>query len=534
MEHADPTRRALLGGAAATAALTAVGAPPASAATGRAGVPYTITARDATPSIARPLHEFRGMWVATVLNVDWPSAPGLTVARQQDELRYLIALAANRGFNALLLQVRPVGDRLYRSALGEPWSRYLTGNLGQDPGWDPLAWAVDQAARRGIEVHAWANPFRVSMDTAWSSLAPGSFAAGHPEFTYAFGGRRYLDPGRPEVRLHVRAVLAEIARDYGVAGVHLDDYFYPYPATGQLIGDDASYAQYGAGRARAVWRRENVDTFIRHAGVDIHAAKARAVFSVSPFGIWRNRSTAAGGSATNGLQAYDDLYADTRRWLREQWTDLFIPQLYWQLGYAAADYDVLARWWAQQSAGSRTALAFGEAVYKVGDPGWLDRDELLRHLQLGRRLAPVDGHAFYNASAVAENALDALQRATRTYYPRKAVPVPMPWLNATRPGSPRFTAATATAEGARLDWTLPGGGEPAHWVAIWRKSAGSSTIPNLPITATYLERLLPGQFQGGTWTDRDAVRGQRYWYVIQSFSRTGTASAAGSAIMVRA
>ncbi|HRO29995.1 MULTISPECIES: glycoside hydrolase family 10 protein [Micrococcaceae] len=530
-----PTRRSLISGGAAAVALSAVTGPPAGvsqAATGRAWVPYTVTARDTATSVTRPLHEFRGLWVATVLNVDWPSRPGLSVTQQRAELGELIRLAALRGCNAVLLQVRAAGDRFYRSTLGEPWSRYLTGTLGQDPGWDPLEWAVAEASRRGLEVHAWANPFRVAMDTSLTSLHPGSFAARNPSFTYAYGGRRYLDPGRPEVRLHVRAVLAEIASRYGVAGVHLDDYFYPYPAAGQVIGDDASFALYGAGRTRATWRRDNVNRFVRYAGLDVHAADRRAVFSVSPFGIWRNRTSSTAGSDTAGLQAYDDLYADTRLWLREQWTDLFIPQLYWQQGHPTADYDVLSRWWSLQGTVTRTHIALGEAVYKVGDAGWTNPAELSNHVALGRGLTQVEGNAYYNASAVRADELGAMSRVRSVHYQRRALPLPVRWLNAARPPSPAFTRAGRTVSGLTLEWTLPAGAEPARWIAIWRQRAYSATIPALPGTAEDLLAVLPAATGAGRWGDLTAEPRRRYWYVVQAYSRTGTVSAAGSAIMV--
>ncbi len=527
-----PTRRSLVSGVAAAMALSAVTAPTATAAAGRTWTPYTVTTRDTSTSSTRPLHEFRGMWVATVLNIDWPSRPGLTVTEQRAELWQLIRLAAIRGCNAVLLQVRTAGDRFYQSSLGDPWSRYLTGTLGRDPGWDPLEWAVGEASRRGLEVHAWANPFRVAMDTSLSSLYPGSFAARNPSFTYAYGGRRYLDPGRPEVRLHVRAVLAEIASRYGVAGVHLDDYYYPYPVAGQVIGDAASYSLYGAGRTRAAWRRDNVNRFVRHAGVDLHAADPRTVFSVSPFGIWRNAASSPEGSATSGLQSYDDLYADTRLWLREQWTDLFIPQLYWQQGHPAADYDVLSRWWALQGWGTRTHIALGEAAYKVGSTGWTDPDELRDHVDLGRRLNQVEGNAFYNASAVRANVLGAMTRVQAAHYPRPALPLPVRWLNAARPAQPSFTGAGRTSAGFTLDWTLPAGAEPARWIGIWRQRAYSDTIPALPGTATDLQAVLPARVGAGSWSDPTAQARRRYWYIIQAFSGTGTVSAAGSAIMV--
>ncbi|WP_168199745.1 glycoside hydrolase family 10 protein [Citricoccus sp. SGAir0253] len=532
----NPSRRAMLQGAAASvlaAAGTAVGAaaPALAALPGR---PYPTTGRETTLSRPYPLHEFRGVWVATVLNIDWPSRPGLTIAEQQAELTYLCKLAGYRGYNAVLLQVRAAGDRLYRSSLGEPWSRYLTGTLGRDPGWDPLEWAIREAGRWGLQLHAWVNPFRVAMDTSLSSLYPGSYAARNPGHTYAYGGRRYLDPGLLAVRRYVRSVLAEIAGRYRVAGIHLDDYFYPYPVPGTPIPDGAAYAAYGGGLTLGDWRRENIRRFVRDAGPDIHALNPRAAFSISPFGIWRHLTSSPLGSATSGLQAYDDLYVDTRRWLKSQYADLFVPQLYWQLGHPTADYSVLARWWNEAARDTRTQLAFGEAVYKMGSAGWTDPNELRNHVTLTRSLSRMDGNGFYNASAMKANVLGGSSRVSSTHYTRRALPLRMPWLGSTGPEAPAFTRVTAGTAGVRLEWTVPAAGVPAAWLALWRRPAVSTDVPRLPSTAEHLALVRAGAPGAGTWTDATAVRGQRYWYILQSFSQNATGSVAGSAIMTTA
>lgn len=522
-------RRAVLAGAAAAAGLTALGAPVHAA---TIGVPHRVTAWDPRTSTALPIHEFRGMWIATVLNIDWPSRPGLPVATQQAELDRLLRTAQQAGLNAVLLQVRAAGDRFYRSGLGEPWSRYLTGTLGRDPGWDPLAYAVARGAVRGLQVHAWINPYRVAMDALSSSLAPGSFAARNPGMTYVYGGRRYLDPAYPEVRSHVRALLVELVSRYALAGVHLDDYFYPYPSDGRPIPDNASWARFGAGwTSRADWRRENVAALIRGITVDVHAASPRAVFSVSPFGIWRNRSSHPAGSSTSGLQAYDDLYADTRQWLKNQYTDLFIPQLYWHQGYSIADYSHLAAWWNTQKAGTRTALAIGEAAYKVG-VNWTYPLELPNHVAFTRRLSRARGNCFYNAGAVRDNRLGAMARITRDHYASRAVPVQMPWLGGAAPQEPEITGAVRVAGGERLTWRRPASGEPPQWTGIWRWPATpSSATPRRPMRGNYQAALLPGRLT--TWTDAGVVPGQHYWYLVQSYSQTGIPSAAASAVLVR-
>ncbi|WP_411158289.1 glycoside hydrolase family 10 protein [Streptomyces sp. CBMA29] len=364
--------------------------------------------------------DLRGMWIASVANTDWPSAPGLPAHQQRQELLDLLDTAVERGLNAVVFQVRPTADAFWPSAY-EPWSRYLTGTQGQDPGWDPLGTAVREAHRRGLELHAWFNPYRVSMDTDVTKLAPTHPARLHPEWIVPFGGKLYYNPGLPEVRRFVQDAMLDAVRRYPIDAVHWDDYFYPYPVAGQVFDDDAAYARYGAGFPdRDAWRRDNTDRLVRETAARIKRIRPRTQFGISPFGVWRNAATDPLGSATTaGVQTYDDLHADTRKWVREQWIDYIVPQVYWNIGFAAADYAALVPWWSDVVRGTNVRLYIGEALYKVGVAGqpdaWQDPAELTRHLDFCAHYPQVRGNVYFSATQVAADPLGAMTLVAERY-----------------------------------------------------------------------------------------------------------------------
>ncbi|MGW1765276.1 glycoside hydrolase family 10 protein [Streptomyces sp. NPDC002073] len=370
--------------------------------------------------------EFRGMWIATVQNVDWPSRSGLSAARQRAELLSLLDTAVERRLNAVVLQVRPTADALWPSEL-EPWSQWLTGEQGRDPGWDPLATAVDEAHARGLELHAWFNPYRVANHTDPSRLVAGHPARRHPEWVVAYGGKLYYNPGLPEVRAFVQeAVLDAVAR-YPLDAVHWDDYFYPYPVAGESFDDDDAYREYGGDFAsRAGWRRHNTDSLVRETSARIRELRPGTRFGISPFGIWRNKSADPRGSQTAGLSTYDDLYADSRRWVVERWVDYITPQLYWHIGNTAADYAELVPWWAKTVRGTGVDLYVGEALYRCAadspTPAWRQPAELSRHLTLAARHPEVRGHVFFSAKQVAADANGAMARVVADHYPTAVPP----------------------------------------------------------------------------------------------------------------
>ncbi|MFG2605333.1 glycoside hydrolase family 10 protein [Streptomyces sp. NPDC048514] len=371
--------------------------------------------------------EMRGMWLATVGNRDWPSRPGLTAAAQRKELIAHLDRAVRDRLNTVIFQVRPTADALWPSPY-EPWSEYLTGTQGRNPGWDPLGTAVKEAHARGLRLHAWFNPYRIADHADPSRLAASHPARKHPGWVVRYGGRLYYNPGLPEVRSFVqRAMLDAVAR-YPVDAVHFDDYFYPYPVAGQTFDDDDAYDRYGgAFTGRAAWRRDNIDRLVRETAAGIRRVRPGTRFGISPFGVWRNASTDSRGSDTRaGVQTYDDLHADTRKWVRSHWIDYVVPQLYWHIGHATADYAELAAWWAGVAKGTGTQLYLGEALYKAGAAGqpsaWQDPVELSRHLTLAARHPEVRGHVFFAARDVAADPIGAMGRVVADHYGRTAKP----------------------------------------------------------------------------------------------------------------
>ncbi len=396
-------------------------------AAGGAAAGTAIAGGEPSPRRRAAEGELRGMWLATVSNRDWPSAPGLTADAQRAELLTHLDTAVARRLNAVIFQVRPTADALWPSP-HEPWSQYLTGTQGKDPGWDPLGTAVEEAHARGLELHAWFNPYRIALHADPGRLVASHPARKNPGWAVPYGGKLYYNPGIPAVRAFVRKAMLDALRKYPVDAVHFDDYFYPYPVAGQVFDDDAAYDRYGASFPnRAAWRRDNVDRLVRETAAEIKVIRPGAQFGISPFGVWRNAETDERGSATRaGVQTYDDLYADTRKWVRENWIDYIVPQLYWNIGFEAADYAELLPWWAETARGSGTRLYIGEALYKAGDPAqpaaWQEPAELSEHLTLARDVPEARGHVFFSAKDVEDDRIGAMARVVADHYQRPAEP----------------------------------------------------------------------------------------------------------------
>ncbi|MEU4098838.1 family 10 glycosylhydrolase [Streptomyces sp. NPDC026673] len=365
--------------------------------------------------------QFRGMWLATVGNRDWPSRPGLPARQQRDELLGFLDVAVARRLNAVVMQVRPTADALWPSPY-EPWSECLTGVQGRDPGWDPLGTAVEEAHARGLELHAWFNPFRIANHGDPARLSADHPAAVNPDWAVPYGGKLYYNPGLPQVRRFVQDAMLDAVRRYPVDGVHWDDYFYPYPVAGRHFADDDAFAAYGEGfDDRASWRRDNIDLLVGETATRIRALRPATRFGVSPFAVWRNRGTDPRGSDTRGgVQTYDDLYADTRGWVRKGWIDYIVPQVYWHIGFAVADYAALVPWWASVVDGTRVQLYIGEALYRAGAAGeaaaWQDPAELSRHLDFDRNHPQVLGNVFFSAKEVAADPIGAMSRVVADHY----------------------------------------------------------------------------------------------------------------------
>ncbi|MGW7072450.1 glycoside hydrolase family 10 protein [Streptomyces sp. NPDC054855] len=381
----------------------------------------------AVPGRAPARRELRGMWLATVANRDWPSKPGLTAAEQRAELIGHLDTAVRRRLNAVIFQVRPTADALWPSPY-EPWAECLTGVQGKHPGWDPLGTAVAEAHRRGLELHAWFNPFRIANHTDPSRLVPTHPARLHPDWVVPYGGKLYYNPGLPEVRRFVQDAMLDALRHYAIDAVHWDDYFYPYPVAGQVFDDDDAFARYGGGFTdRAAWRRDNIDRLVREMAVRVKKVRKHAQFGISPFGVWRNASTDPLGSDTQaGVQTYDNLHADTRGWVKKGWLDYICPQLYWNIGFTVADYGKLLPWWADVVEDTGVRLYVGEALYKAGDPAqpaaWQDPAELSRHLTYAKGFPQARGHVYFSAKEVGVDKIGAMARVVADHYPKAAKP----------------------------------------------------------------------------------------------------------------
>ncbi|WP_067226577.1 glycoside hydrolase family 10 protein [Streptomyces sp. NBRC 109706] len=395
---------------------------PAQAAAVERVPPTAADARPAGGGAAPFAEQLRGMWIASVSNIDWPAAQGQSADAAKADLLELLDVAVRWELNTVFFQVRPTADAFWPSP-HEPWSEWLTGTQGQDPGWDPLAFAVEEAHARGLALHAWFNPYRVATHTDRSRLTADHPARRNSDWAVAYGGRLYYNPGLPEVRAFVQDAMLDAVANYDIDGVHWDDYFYPYPVAGAAFDDAAAFREHGGDfDDLGDWRRHNIDLLVREMRARVAEAKPDIPFGVSPFAVWRNRSTDPLGSDTRGgVQTYDDLYADVRTWVKESWIDYVIPQIYWHIGNEAADYAVLAAWWSDVADGTGVALYLGEAVYKVGDPAqpaaWQDPAELSRHLTLCAEEHPqVGGHVFYSAKQVAADPLGAISRVYEDHY----------------------------------------------------------------------------------------------------------------------
>ncbi|ACQ80026.1 protein of unknown function DUF187 [Beutenbergia cavernae DSM 12333] len=504
---------------------------------GVAASTLTVTVGSMTPAAATPSadpaaflkRELRAMWISSVVNIDWPSATGLSAEAQQAEYLHWLDVAQDFRLNAVFVQVRPTADAFWPSP-HEPWSQYLTGVQGQDPGYDPLAFIVEETHKRNLELHTWYNPYRVSMQADPAQLVPEHPARVHPDWIWPYGGKLYFDPGLPETQEHIQAAILHSVENYDIDGVHFDDYFYPYPVAGQTIPDAETYATYGAGFDDVGdWRRHNVDTFISSISARIKQVKPWVKFGISPFGIWRNDTTDPLGSATRGSQSYDLQFADTRKWVLEGWLDYINPQVYWQIGLAVADYSVLVPWWADVAATSGTHLYIGEALYKVTSGVFTDPAELANHLALDRdvteTVGPVHGNVYFSAKHVPADPAGSMSLVRDGYYVHPALVPTMPHLPGTEVRTPLLALANWRDDGVRVHWTDIGGRRHrATSFAIYRVEGHHREIdvenPATLIATQRAERHLVQDY-----LDASAVPGTPYSYAVTALDRLWNESA---------
>lgn len=368
-----------------------------------------------------PKREFRGAWLHVIGQTQWQKK---NVAQQKKYIEEQLDLLQQAGCNAVIFQVRPTADALYISEL-EPWSAWLTGVRGKAPSpiWDPMEFAILEAHKRGMEFHAWLNPYRVTSN-AKESLPSDHLFYKEPHRFIKFNGQTFYDPAYPENRDHICNVVKDIVKRYDVDGIHIDDYFYPYPVNGKKFeNDDTSYRKFGKGMERNSWRRQNVDLLIEQLNNTIKGEKEWVRFGVSPFGIWRNKKSDPRGSESTGLQNYDDLYADVLLWAKNGWIDYLAPQLYWTLDMKAAPSRHLARWWNDNAHG--VDVYIGQDVQRTmnnADPGNNDSNELDTKVMLSRELPNVKGNVWWHGYWVTENLKGVRDSLALKYQSTIAIP----------------------------------------------------------------------------------------------------------------
>jgi uncharacterized lipoprotein YddW (UPF0748 family) len=445
--------------------------------------------------------ELRGIWFTTVANIDWPSKPGLSEDQQRTELLTLLDRAQAAGMNAIFFHVRPNADAVYRSSL-EPWASLLSGTQGTDPGWDPLAVAVEESHRRGMQLHAWINPFRAGSVGDSAKVAANFVSRQRPDIVRAYGPQLWMDPGEPETHDRSMRVVLDIVNRYDVDGVHLDDYFYPYPLSDSArrpiaFPDSATYAKYGNGKSLGDWRRSNVDRFVERLYREVHAAKPAVSVGISPFGIWRPGNPAQ----VTGLDAYEAISADSKRWLQSGWVDYLVPQLYWRIDPPQQSFTALLDWWLSQNTLGRHVWP-GLAAYRVYSTTNPYPVSEIANQVAATRARHATGMVFFNTvTTLSRNNGEIAGMLRRDYYTDVALPPASPWMGAVAAAAP-----TLTVSGGMVSLTPGAGAEPRWWVVRARAA-------NVWTTRVFFGTARSAMLPPGT-----------DWVVVNAVSASGGAS----------
>lgn len=432
--------------------------------------------------------EFRGVWVTSVGNMDWPSRKGLPVAQQKAELIAILDRAAALNLNAIVLQVRPSADALYASKI-EPWSAFLTGSMGKapEPFYDPLEFAVQEAHARGLELHAWVNPYRAHFPADTSRISPSHIARRRPDLVVKYGPYLWMNPGKEEVRAYTTRVVRDIVRRYDIDGMHIDDYFYPYRERDRSrreipFPDLSTYRAYqktGGALSRDDWRRRNVDLLVEQLYNAVKEEKPWVKFGVSPFGIWRPGYP----STVRGLDAYAEIYADSRKWIQRGWMDYITPQIYFKSTAPYQPYTDLVRWWAQQNPFNRH-LWIGNYTSRVMALGanW-PASEMLDQIRLTRADSGASGNVHFSMEIFLKNRDGLNDKLVAGPYGLPALVPASPWLKEPAPSAPRATARVDTLSGRTTVTLAPVGSTPVRlWVvrsrfgATWTTNIVPSTV----------------------------------------------------------
>jgi len=429
------------------------------------------------PSLPEPAREFRGVWVATVANIDWPSKPGLSVDQQKDEAIKILDRCSELGLNAVVLQVRTSCDALYESQL-EPWSYYLTGQQGQapEPFYDPLEFWIEQTHRRGMELHAWFNPYRAKNSGQKYTDSDDHISKTHPELVKRYGNDKtsylWLDPSEPKSREHTLKVFLDVVRRYDVDGVHIDDYFYPYPVDDIPFPDDPAwekYTQAGGKLARDDWRRDQMNQFIREVYEQIKQTKPHVKFGISPFGIWKPGYP----SSVQGFNQYEKLYADAKLWLNEGWCDYYSPQLYWPIHAKQQSFPALLQWWISENSQGRV-IAPGIFTSRIGDKNRpLSVEQIEDQVFLARTLHGSSGTIHFSMKAIMENREGLSDRLKANTYLQPALTPETPWLKVESVPAPKLSIRRGVSadEPSVVTWEIPNPQAVRRW-CVYQLKAG--------------------------------------------------------------
>ena len=449
---------------------------------------YIVIVRPKTVSVSHQ-REFRAVWVTTAWNIDWPSQRALPVEQQKSELIQILDRIQALKFNAIILQVRPTGDALYSSQL-EPWSEWLTGTQGKapEPFYDPLEFAIAEAHKRNIELHAWFNPYRAGTSSQRSPNVRPHIAVTHPEYVYQYDTNVWMDPGAKVIQDWTYNVILDVVRRYDIDGVHLDDYFYPYPVSGLKFPDEKTYSAYqtaGGKLAIADWRRDNVNRMVDRLSSGIQATKRHVKFGISPFGINRPGQP----PQIKGLDQYEAIYADPKKWLEEGWVDYMSPQLYWRIDPPEQSYSALLQWWVDNNPKGRQIYP-GNNLSKLDGKDW-PISEYERQVEITRNLAPklALGNIFYSMKPLTQNRLGVFDRFQTSLYPKLALVPNMPWLGTVAPPIPDDVGV----KDSTLTWKAANSGNIRSF-SLYQQDANAWKLVRIIDAATTTVAINPGTY----------------------------------------
>ncbi|UKJ08003.1 glycoside hydrolase family 10 protein [Solitalea lacus] len=465
-----------------------------------------------------PKRELRGVWIATVANIDWPSSKQLSATEQQDEFKYILDQHKRTGINAIFGQVRPAADAFYAKSR-EPWSFWLTGQQGRAPFplYDPLEFMIEESHKRGMEFHAWFNPYRATHTSGKGIVAPSHITKKKPEWFFNYAGQLLFNPGIPEVREYIVSVIMDVVRNYDIDGIHFDDYFYPYPEPGQYIPDWNTFKKYSNGFTTIEdWRRNNVNLLIKMVNDSIKATKPYVKFGISPFGIWKNSYQDEEGSDTRGGASYYNQFADSRKWIEEGWVDYMLPQIYFNTGHPKADFETLTDWWANNAFGRHIYIGMG--AYRIGsDPAWRKPNHMPEQIKYTRSFEDVYGQVYFSSKSLTRNIQGFTDTLRNNYYRYAALLPTMHWIDSIPPNAPQNIIAEQTNPGVvKISWEEPlpaSDGDKARGYVIYRVSQTETFDINDP------RKIIGIVYNQTQFVDTEPKTKQTYTYVVSSIDR---------------